>query len=194
MLRARRMGPQGVIGVKHLADVEGGREGPAGFHILVIMAHVGGDDDPAAACMHADELHAGRMAADRMNTDPRREFDRPVVELDAAREIEPHDADDILDLERASEERVAHVAAGRVMQFDFLQMKLRFREAVECPDMVVMHVGQDHIVDGVAVEPDQGQRLGGATQVPPAACRGDLGGKPGIDHKTALAPIAAQTK
>ena len=43
------------------------------------------------------------------------------------------------------------------MQLDFLQMKLRHREAVERPDMVVMHMGQDHVGDGVAVEPHQRQ-------------------------------------
>jgi hypothetical protein len=37
------------------------------------------------------------------------------------------------------------------MQHDLLQMKLRRREAVERPDMVVGHVGQDHIGDGIAV-------------------------------------------
>jgi len=74
------------------------------------------------------------------------------VELDPPGEIEPHDVDDIVHLERAGEERVAHIAAGRVMQLDLLQMKLRRREAVERPDMVVVHVGQDHIGDGIAVE------------------------------------------
>ena len=47
------------------------------------------------------------------------------------------------------------MAARRVVQFDLLQMKLRRREAVERSDMVVMHMGQDHIGDGIAVEPDQ---------------------------------------
>ena len=54
--------------------------------------------------------------------------------------------------------------------------------------MVVMHVGQNHIGDGVAVEPDQCQRLCRAPQVPPPSRRGDLGGKPGVDHNAALAP------
>jgi len=52
--------------------------------------------------------------------------------------------------------------------------------------MVVMHVGQDHVGDSVAVEAHQAQRLGRAAQVPPAARRRDLGGKPGIDHKAAF--------
>ena len=51
---------------------------------------------------------------------PRRELDRAIVELHALREVQPHDADDILDFERAGEMRIAHVAAGRVVQFDLL--------------------------------------------------------------------------
>ena len=85
------------------------------------------------------------MAADRVQTDARSELGRSVVEPYPPGEVQPHDTDDILDLERARKERVPHVAPGRVVQFDFLQMKLRHREAVERPDMVVMHMGQDHV-------------------------------------------------
>ena len=52
--------------------------------------------------------------------------------------------------------------------------------------MVVMHMGQDHVGDGVAIEADQRQRLGGTAQMPPPACRGDLGGEAGVDDETAL--------
>jgi len=117
------------------------------------MGNVGGKHDPAAPGMDADELHSGRVAADRVQTYARSELDRTVVEPYPPRKIETHDADDILHLEGAGEERVAHVAAGRVMQLDLLQMKLRRGEAVECADMVVMHMGQDYVGDRMAIEP-----------------------------------------
>jgi hypothetical protein len=41
------------------------------------------------------------------------------------------------------------------MQLDLLQMKLRRREAVECANMVVMHMGQDDVGDRIAIEPHQ---------------------------------------
>src|SRR5271154_5729549 len=116
------------------------------------MADVGGEYDPAAAGMNADELHARGVTADRMQGDPRRQLDRSVVELDPPREVEPHDADDILDLERAGEERMAHVMAGGVMQLGLLQMELRRRKAGKRADMVVMHVSQDNVGDVIAVE------------------------------------------
>ena len=95
------------------------------------------------------------MAADRVQTDARSELDRTVVEPHPPGKIETHDADDVVHLEGTGEERVAHVAAGRVMQLDLLQMKLRCRKAVECSDMIVMHMGQDHIGDRIAIEPHQ---------------------------------------
>ena len=105
----------------------------------------------------------------------------PVVELDAPRKIEPHDPDHVFDLERTGEERVTHVAAGRVVQFHLLQMELRIGEAVKIADMVVVHVGKHDVLDGIAVDAEQGQRLDRAAQKPPLACRGDLGGKAGVD-------------
>jgi hypothetical protein len=71
---------------------------------------------------------------------------------------------------------MAHVAAGRVVQLGLLQVKLRTGEAVKRPDVVVMHMGQDHVGDGIAVEPYQRQRLGRTTQMPPPARLCDLGG------------------
>ena len=105
--------------------------------------------------MHAHELHSRRVAADRVQSDPRRQLDGPAVEPDPPGEVQPHEAHHILDLERAGEVRMAHVVPGRVVQLDFLQMELRRRETVEGADMVVMHMGQDHIGDGAAVEPDE---------------------------------------
>src|SRR5438093_1519634 len=109
--------------------------------------------------MDADELHAWGVAADRMQTDAGCELDRSIVEPHAPGEVLPHDPDDILDLKGAGEEWVAHMAPRRVVHLDFLQMKLRRWKAVKRPDMVVMHVSEDHIGDGIAVEPDECQRL-----------------------------------
>ena len=81
---------------------------------------------------------------------------------------------------------MAHVAAGRVVQFHLLQMELRIGEAVKIADMVVVHVGQHDVPDGIAVDADQGQRLDRAAQKPPLARRGDLGGKAGIDYDDVL--------
>jgi hypothetical protein len=63
-----------------------------------------------------------------------------------------HDPDHILDLERAGEKPMAHVAAGRVVQFDLLQMETRVGKSVEIADMVVVHVRQYNIFDGIAVD------------------------------------------
>jgi hypothetical protein len=51
--------------------------------------------------------------------------------------IEPHDPDRAFDLERTGEKRMAHVAAGRVMQFHLLQVELRVGKPVKIADVVV---------------------------------------------------------
>src|SRR6516162_2068271 len=67
-------------------------------------------------------------------------------------------------------------------------MELRLGEAVKGADMVVMHMGQDHVGDVIAVEPNKRQGLGRAAQMAPSAGCRDLGGKAGVDHKTAVRP------
>jgi hypothetical protein len=129
----------------------------------------------------------GECPSTGVQANARSELDRPITELDPPREIEPHDADNILDLEGAGEERMAHMAAGRVVQFNFLQMKLRRRKPVECSDVVVMHVGQNHVGNTIVVEPDQCQRFSGTTQMAPPTRSRDFGSEAGVDHKAVLA-------
>jgi hypothetical protein len=76
---------------------------------------------------------------------------------------------------------MAHVATGRVVQFDLLQMKLRVGKPVKIADMVVVHVREHNVLDGIAVHAEQRERLDRAAQKPPLARGGDLGGKAGID-------------
>jgi hypothetical protein len=102
------------------------------------------------------------------------------------RKVQLHDADDILDFKRAGEVRIAHVAAGRVVQFDLLQVELRRRKAVKRADVVIMHVGQDHVGHGIAIDADQCQRLGRAAQMPPPPRRRDFGSKSGVDDEAVL--------
>jgi hypothetical protein len=59
-------------------------------------------------------------------------------------------------------------------------------KALKGADMVVMETRQDHIGDGVAVEPDERERLGRAAQMAAAAVGGGLAGKSGVDDETAL--------
>ena len=56
--------------------MERGREDAAGLHVLVVVAAVGGEHDPAALRRHPHALQPGRMAADVMHADARRELGR----------------------------------------------------------------------------------------------------------------------
>ena len=58
-------------------------------------------------------------------------------------------------------------------------------------DVVVMHVSEDHVGHGIAVDADERQRFGRAAQMPPSPRRHDFSGKPGVDDESAT---ATQTK
>jgi hypothetical protein len=150
------------------------------------MGHIGSHDDPAAARVHADKLHARRMAADRMQADTRCELDWPVVEPHSSREVQPYEADDILDFESPCEVLVPHVAAGRVVQLGFLQMKLRRREALEGAGVVVVQMGQDNILYRAGINSDQRQRRRRTAQMPTSTRCRHFRGKAGIDDKGAV--------
>ena len=109
-----------------------------------------------------------------------------VVELDAAREIQPDDPDHVLDLERVREMRVSHMAAGRVVELRLLQVELRGRKPVIGADVVIMHVGQDHVLHRLRIDPDERQRPGRAAQMAAAARCGNLRGEAGVDHHRAV--------
>ena len=76
-----------------------GEAWPTARQILVKMADVGGKHDESAPGPDADELKPGRMAACRMHRKAGSKLGVAVVEEDAARIVEPHDAADVLDLE-----------------------------------------------------------------------------------------------
>jgi len=60
---------------------------------------------------------------------------------------------------RVGEKRMAHMAAGRVVQLDLLQMKSRIWhwQSLEIPDMVVVHMREHDVLDGAAVLAEQGK-------------------------------------
>ena len=99
VIRRRRLRQQRLEAVEHFTDMKRRDERPPAFEILVEMRDVRGHHHPAALGMDAHELQAGGMAADHMQRDAGREFLRAEVPGHALREIQPHDAADIVGLE-----------------------------------------------------------------------------------------------
>src|SRR3546814_2522095 len=65
--------------------------GPFALEVLVEMGHVGGDDDPAAAGVDADELQPGRVPARPMHADARGDRRVAGIERHPACIVQPHD-------------------------------------------------------------------------------------------------------
>src|SRR3546814_7053815 len=94
------------------------------------MGHVGGDDDPAAAGVDADELQPGRVPARPMHADARGDRRVAGIERHPACIVQPHDAAHVLDLERMGEPRIAPVAARSEEHKSELQSLMRISYAV----------------------------------------------------------------
>src|SRR5947209_821655 len=119
-----------------------GRKRTFACHVLVEMGDVGGKHDPSAAGVHAHKLKPRRMTGCRVDRQARREFGVAMIEHDAARIVQPHDAADVLDLEGMRQPLVPHVTPGGISELALLEMKSRNREAVEIAHMVVMQMGE----------------------------------------------------
>src|SRR3546814_9697133 len=104
------------------------RKWPALLEILVKMADIGGQNDPAPFGMDADKLQARGVAARKMHTDARRNQPVAIVEQDALPVVQPNQPADIIDLERVRQARVLHIAAGGIIEFSFLQVEFGGRK------------------------------------------------------------------
>ena len=153
-----------VVAFDRLADMKRGREDPAGLHMLVVVAGVGGQHDPAARRRDAHALQPGGMSADVMHADARRELGRSAVEVHAVLEDQLHHADHVVDLVAVIEAAMAHVAAGREAHLRVLEVKPCGGEIEERADMVVVHVREDDVLHGRGLDAQQGQALARAAQ------------------------------
>ena len=129
------------------------------------------------------------MAADQMQRDSGKELGVAVVELDSPGVNAPHHAGDVLCLEGAAVALFAHVAPGRVLHLQVLQVQRRRGKQLEIADVVVVQVRDHDILDRRRIDAEQAQAVRRATQVLASALGSHCRGKTGVDHQ--LAPAAA---
>jgi hypothetical protein len=63
----------------------------------------------------------------------------------------------------------------------------RFGKFVEVADVIIVHVGEDHVANGAGFQPQQRQALDGAAQKGAFARPRHFGGKTSVDHIGAVA-------
>src|SRR3954471_3002621 len=85
--------------------------------------------------------------------------------------------------------RVPHVAADRVVQLRLLQMELRVREAMEIADVIVVQVRQNDVLDLVAVDADELQRVDRVAQECALAPLSGFLCEAAVDDERALRPL-----
>src|SRR5690606_11871693 len=101
-----------LVAFEHVADVIDGGKGNLALDIAVQVGGIGRDDHPSAPCPDPDDLQAGRVPADQVHAEARREFGRATVEFHLAAIELADETDDVLDVEGMTKGRVAHAPAG----------------------------------------------------------------------------------
>ena len=114
---------------------------------------------------------------------PRSELVVAVVERDPAAVHLAHHTGDVLDVERHAQARVAHVAPGRVRHLAVLQVETGAREDLEVADVVVVHVGDDDVVDLRGVDVERGQTLARVADDRAVASRPGCLAEAGVDDE-----------
>jgi len=110
------------------------------------MARVGSQHHPAPARAHAYRLHALGVAADMMQLDARRDLRCAVVELHALVEYAAHQLHHVIRFVAMAHQPVAHATAGGEIHLLVLQVIARIGEQRNVARMVVVHMGDDHVL------------------------------------------------
>ena len=148
---------------EHLGDVVDDRISAALIEMRVEMRRIGSQHDCAALRHHAHALQPHRVAADEMEAETGRDLFIAVMEAHAAGEDAADHADNVVDRERMAEGVMAHRPAGRESHLAILDVECGVRKEIEPTGMVVMHMGDDHILDlagsmPIAFSPSTGER------------------------------------
>ena len=81
---------------------------------------------------------------------------------------------------------MAHVAAGGIGHLAVLEVEGRARKDLEVADVVVVQMGDDHVLDLAGIDPDRREAGLGIAQDRALAPRADRLAEAGVDHEGAL--------
>ena len=129
------------------------------------MARIGGEHDGTAARRDAHRLQTHGVAADQMYRESRGKLDIAFVEAHTPGVHAAHHPDHILHLIGAAKALVRHVPAGGVAHLQILEVQRRVREKVEVADVVVVQMGDHHILHQLGIAPKRAEPLRRAPDV-----------------------------
>ena len=175
------------MSLHHVGVIVDDHEGPLVLHIGVEMASVGGQHHLAAGGVDAHRHHAGGMAADMVQAEARRDRRVAFVKMYAAVEDIAHHLADMLDVIGVFQRRMAHARPGGEPHFLFLDMEGGFWKILQPAGVVIMHMGDDDIVDLAGVEAELVQHLGRSAMILDPAFGRRTVAETGVDDIAALA-------
>ncbi|MNT16323.1 hypothetical protein D3C72_1514190 [compost metagenome] len=180
-----RQGPDARIALQHIAQVEDGGKRIAVGVVAVVVQGVGRQHHPPARGVHAHHLQAGRVAADAVELQPRRQRRVAVMEAHAPGVHLAHHRLDVVHREKMPHRFEAHVAAGGVVHFGLLQVDAGVGVGLDIAGMVVVQVGQDQVADVAGRQPQPGQRRVGRQRERPVAGACRAGAESRVDQHIA---------
>ena len=170
----------------HAGHVDQDREGLLILEIHVEMRCIAGDHHIAAPGLDPHRLHALGVAGAEMQADAGRDLLVAIIELHLFLIDLAHHLAHVLYMVGHAQRRVAHALAGRHMHLAFLQVQAGVLEVAEGAGVVVVQVGDDHVLDLGRVDAEQVQPLARQPVDLAAAHFGDLVVEAGVDDEGAL--------
>ncbi len=183
-MRGRGCEPdQDLVTFEHIGDVVDGRKRPTLLDVRIEVRCVGGEHHEAATRRYPHALKPDGVAADEMHAQPRRDLLRAVVKRHATGGQARDHRRNIVLLERLAQPRMAHDAPRAVGHLAILDVVGRIGKEVVVAGVIVVHVGDDDVLDPIRLDPDCPQSLGRRIDhLTPALCRG-FAAKAGVDHE-----------
>ena len=178
-----------IPALEHVADIINDRERHAAMHVAVVMRGVRRQHHRAARGLDPHHLQAVGMAADAMHRHAGRDLAVAGMKGDAlAKDMADHRRH-VLDRKRMPQHAVTHAAPGRVAHLAVLQMEPGIGKAIEIAGVVVVQMGDDHVLDAVRLDAEVFERIDRVERELAGARLGLFGVEPGIDQDlTATAP------
>ena len=126
------------------------------------------------------------MTADKMQRYAWRQFHVAIVKLDPGVKDSAHHLYHVFHVVSGGEYGLGHLPASRISHLAVLKMEGGGGKQIKITDVVVMHVSDNHVLDGGRINTDQPKALRWAADQLPSALGSGLGAKTDIDNESSF--------
>ncbi len=143
----------------HVADIVDDRKRAAAMEIAIEMRRIGRQHNRPPRSRDPHHLQSVGVTADVMHGDAGGDFALAGVKGDALAVDVAHHQRHMLDRKRMAQMAEAHASSGGVTHLAILNVKPGVRKQVEIACVIVMHMGDDDVLDVNGLNPKSRERL-----------------------------------